>query len=685
MKLSKKILWSILGISLLGVVLTSGVNLLGLKKAENSLVKTQKDQINSLYHKNVKIMTEANRQNVLTFAENYKDTIETECGSIIDNLKYLSHSLEGMYAGTGGSSQYDDSMWYLQPGVSFGEVEEEFQKVKSIRDRINDIAREHETFAFYYVTESGVLLSNVQADYSAGSGIDRRTRDWYVGAKKAGDVFWTDVYQDALSQKMAITCSVPVYDEGGVFRGVVAADIPLEEMCGSILSTKAENIAYTFVMNQNGEFVIGSREDETIRDVVGESDSKSLTEKMTASGMDGGAGACLTDDMVAGYAPVKNAGWYVGIVMDYDKIIAPAKDTGDAILKSSDVLVGSIQKRILQALVMSLVIVGIIVLLVWLVSAKLSRSIADPIVRLTGQVERIGTGALDQKIDSIQSEDEIGVLSRTFNKMTEELKEYIENLASVTADKERIATELNVATQIQASMLPCIFPAFPERTEFDIFATMEPAKEVGGDFYDFFLVDETHLGVVIADVSGKGVPAALFMVIAKTLIKNHAQAGESPAEVFTNVNRQLCETNEAGLFVTAWMGIYDMESGDLTYVNAGHNPPLLKQGDGEFVWLKSRAGFVLAGMEGIKYRQAVLNLAPGDMLYLYTDGVTEATDTENELYGEERLLRKLNQMAKRPLQEILPGIKESIDVFVKGAPQFDDITMLVLRIQKREV
>lgn len=281
-----------------------------------------------------------------------------------------------------------------------------------------------------------------------------------------------------------------------------------------------------------------------------------------------------------------------------------------------------------------------------------------------------------------QRNSEVGNLARSFVKLMENLDRYLDHLKKVTAEKERIGAELAVATQIQASMLPSIFPAFPQRSEFDIYATMTPAKEVGGDFYDFFLVDENHLAVVIADVSGKGVPAALFMVIAKTLIQNHAQTGEHPAEVFTKVNRQLCENNEAGLFVTAWMGILNLTTGEFIYVNAGHNPPLLLQEKGDFHYLKSRPGFVLAGMEETRYREGSLTLKAGDLLYLYTDGVTEATDTRDQLYGEERLLKKLNESKDLPLSEILHGVKEDVDLFAKEAEQFDDITMLALRVNE---
>lgn len=284
----------------------------------------------------------------------------------------------------------------------------------------------------------------------------------------------------------------------------------------------------------------------------------------------------------------------------------------------------------------------------------------------------------------IHTGDEVENLSHALKRMERDINGYIENLTHVTAEKERIGAELSVATHIQASMLPCIFPAFPNRREFDIYATMTPAKEVGGDFYDFFLVDDDHLAVVIADVSGKGVPAALFMVIAKTLIKDHTQSGKPPEEVFTEVNRQLCEANDEYLFVTAWMGVLEISTGKLVYVNAGHNPPVIGRKNGETEFLRSRPGFVLAGLDFTKYRAGSLELMPGDLLYLYTDGVTEAMNTAQELYGEERLKRTLDANVSAAPEEIFKAVKKDLDDFVADAPQFDDITMLAMRYLGRE-
>lgn len=249
--------------------------------------------------------------------------------------------------------------------------------------------------------------------------------------------------------------------------------------------------------------------------------------------------------------------------------------------------------------------------------------------------------------------------------------------ANIVGENARIESELTLATDIQANMLPRIFPPFPDHTEFDIYATMNPAREVGGDFYDFFMIDDSHIAFVIADVSGKGVPAALFMVTAKTLIKDHAQLGLPPAEVFTRVNSILCEGNDAGLFVTAWMGVLDIQSGNLTYVNAGHNPPLLCS-EGKYSFLRSKPGFVLAGMDSIHYRQAALQMMPNDKIYLYTDGVTEATNTSYELYGDERLLSFLNAHSDSSGKTLLTAIRNDINSFAGDAEQFDDITMLHL-------
>ncbi len=313
-----------------------------------------------------------------------------------------------------------------------------------------------------------------------------------------------------------------------------------------------------------------------------------------------------------------------------------------------------------------------------------TKNIVEPISRISRSAEQLveeerSRSASETSIFSqltIKSNDEVGILYESLSKMEQDVNNYIRELLQVTAEKERIGAELNVATQIQADMLPNIFPPFPERREFQIFATMNPAKEVGGDFYDFFLVDKNHLCMVMADVSGKGVPAALFMVIAKTLLKNRAMMGDSPSEILYNVNNQLCDGNKADLFVTVWLAIIDTRTGRGVAANAGHEHPVLCRKGGKYELVEYRHSPAVAAIEEMKFREHCFEMEPGDRLFVYTDGVPEATDANNGMFGAERMLRALNEDPESPPEELLPRVKREIDEFVGGAPQFDDITML---------
>lgn len=299
----------------------------------------------------------------------------------------------------------------------------------------------------------------------------------------------------------------------------------------------------------------------------------------------------------------------------------------------------------------------------------IKKLIVENIHKINAKLGEITGGNLEVTVD-VRTNEEFASLSDDINSTVGALKQYISEAAA------RIDQELEYAKAIQLSALPRVFPPYPGRTDFDIYATMRAAKEVGGDFYDFYFVEENKLVLLIADVSGKGIPAAMFMMTAKTLIKSLAESGLAVDELLTRANEQLCENNDTGMFVTVWLGIVDTDTGIVTFANAGHNPPAVRQDNGEFVFLKTRPGFVLAGMEGIKYRKNEFLLAPGDRLYLYTDGVTEATNQNNAFYGEQRLLKVLNKNAENDIQTLCKEVQEDVDRFVGKAPQFDDITML---------
>lgn len=335
------------------------------------------------------------------------------------------------------------------------------------------------------------------------------------------------------------------------------------------------------------------------------------------------------------------------------------------------------QTYVLHVVAVSAVMISLFLLVG---SLLLSRGVIQPLILITNEAERFAASGVQRAdtMEKVQSRNEIGVLASSVGQMELDIEKYVRDLTAVTAERERIGAELSVAFRIQSDILPAVFPAFPDRKDFDIYASMAPAREVGGDFYDFFLIDESRLGLVIADVSGKGVPAALFMMIARTLIRNHVQSGEEPADALTAVNEQLCENNKENMFVTAWLGVLDLSSGQLKFANAGHNPPLFKHGDGEYEYMRVRAGLVLAGMEGIRYRQSSVQLSRGDRIFLYTDGVTEAESQNHIFYGEERLCDVLRGLTESAPEETVAAVDADVRRFAEGAEQVDDITMMCL-------
>ena len=342
-------------------------------------------------------------------------------------------------------------------------------------------------------------------------------------------------------------------------------------------------------------------------------------------------------------------------------------------------ILSNMRNSFMSKVVFALLILVLIVIVVQ--SLFLHHTLLKPLKMISEEAARFSTDSTvaEKKLtDSIRNKDEIGALAGSIDHMEEQIYAYIENITSITAEKQRILTELNLATRIQAAMLPNVFPAFPERADFDIYASMDPAKEVGGDFYDFFLVDDDHLCIVMADVSGKGVPAALFMMASKIILANNAMLGKSPKEILTDTNNTICSNNREEMFVSVWLGILELSTGKLTASNAGHEYPVLRKPDGEFELFKDKHGFVIGGMDGMVYSEYEIDLKPGSKLFLYTDGVPEATNAEEELFGNERMVAALNKDASASSEEILGNVRSAVDEFVKNAEQFDDLTMLCI-------
>ena len=326
-----------------------------------------------------------------------------------------------------------------------------------------------------------------------------------------------------------------------------------------------------------------------------------------------------------------------------------------------------------------LVMLLLTALVVLFQSLYLDRVLIRPVKIITDEATRFAeeNHPSDQKLTKqIHNTDEIGLLAASIDRMEEQVDLYIHNLTKINSERERITAELTLAKRLQEAMLIRDFPPFPERNEFELFAMMDPAREVGGDFYDFFLIDDDHLCLVIADVSGKGIPAALFMMISKTILQSCAMLGRSAGEILTKTNEGISSNNKLNMFVTAWVGILELSSGKLSAASAGHEYPALKRSDGVFALYKDRHGLPIGAMEGVRYKEYELQLEPGDRLFLYTDGVPEATDPEGRMFGTMGMLEALNRNPDAAPEEQLNGVKQAIESFVNGAEQFDDITML---------
>ncbi|MDR1663860.1 MAG: SpoIIE family protein phosphatase [Clostridiales bacterium] len=590
----------------------------------------------------------------------------------------------------------------LDESIAAGDVMDELGLLGNLRYVFDPFIRENKQLiaTLYAGTESGVLVSYDDTAHLADSPgsyeeyYDFKTAEWYTLAKESGAPVFTDVYTDVYGRGLTVSCAAPFYNSGA-FAGVVCMDILIKDLNSNIIDNfyLADN-SRVFLVNTRGGIITSSHTDASGSLHVfndGTESAKTAVETILSSEYanyifkNGYLYQEYRDydykpsegDMYYFYSPMRSTSWRLVYQVPAEEITSYAAYMREEIAAEAEETARAMNSTILFSILFFFVVFTLLILFVILFANSFARRLTHPLITLRRDVEVISGGNLDHRA-SVAANDETGDLAAAFNRMAASLKTYIANLTEVTAEKERIGAELNVATRIQAGMLPCIFPPFPDRGEFDIFATMRPAKEVGGDFYDFFLVDDNTLAVVMADVSGKGVPAALFMVIAKTLIKNNAQYGKRPAEVFTAVNNMLCENNDEGMFVTAFMGYLDIRSGLLTYVNAGHNPPLVRSAGGSFEYLRSKPSFFLAGMENSKYREYEITLARGDEIFLYTDGVTEAMDKDFQQFTEQRLYDALNGHGAGQIREMLAGVQGEIDAFAGTAEQSDDITMLAL-------
>ena len=513
---------------------------------------------------------------------------------------------------------------------------------------------------------------------------DCRTRPWYKQAVEKESLIFTDVEVDAFTGDIGIVCAMPVYANGELVA-VVGSDLFLNSMNEAIQSSES-NGGFECVINSAGHVILSPKESGIFRAVESanatdlRTNSNSELASMVVDAMKGNTGVRLVHMDGGTYymagSPIGTLGWTLLYVFDQAMADKPAEmltSSYQAIQEEAGSTYLSKMGRI--RMTMRLIYFAIVILAI-ASAIILGKKIVRPLNLITKRIANLSETNLEFTMeDEYRTDDEIEVLAESFAKLSHRTVEYVVEVRRVTAEKERIGTELHMANQIQESMLPSIFPAFPERSEFDIYALMDPAREVGGDFYDFFLIDKDHLCMVIADVSGKGIPAALFMMISKIIIQSCAMLGRDAGEILTKTNEALCSNNRMEMFVTVWIGILEISTGKLTAANAGHEYPAIKTGN-KFELLKDKHGLVIGAMPGIVYKEYELDLKPGDKLFLYTDGVAEATRGGEELFGTKRMLDALNKDPDADPAILLRNVRRAVDEFVGSDEQFDDLTML---------
>ena len=506
--------------------------------------------------------------------------------------------------------------------------------------------------------------------YIGGEGYHYFYWTWYQLPKELNRPVWNEPYYDEGAGNIIMsTFSVPLYKTVSgekEFLGVLTADISLEWLQEIVSSIKIFKSGYGFLISRNGTVVTHPFKDlimhETIFSVA-EAREDAYLREIGREMIKGKTGFVPFTSIVTehkcwmAFCPVPSTGWSLAVIYPQDELMADVFS--------------------LNRTVFILFLVGFFLLLGVIVFN--ARSITKPLRQLSRATRVISTGNLDAEFPQIRSRDEVGDLSESFIYMKDSLKRYIQDLTETTAAKERIESELKIAREIQMSIIPKIFPPFPHRPEFDIFAFIEPAKEVGGDLYDFFFIDDDHICFMIGDVSGKGIPASLFMAVTKTLFKANTDQGIRPDKILTRLNNELARDNESCMFVTIFCGILNTKTGEVLYSSAGHNPPLVLCRDKGAEYLGTSGGIAVGAREGLSFKTEKLVLHPGECLFMYTDGVTEAANLRDELFSEKRLRDDLSPFRDRPIKDIVSSLMEKIEDFSQGAPQADDITMMILK------
>ncbi|MDD1685860.1 SpoIIE family protein phosphatase [Methanoregula sp.] len=579
------------------------------------------------------------------------------------------------------------TLYYLAPGITISPDSEEFRRPAGMDDLLKGtFDADGNLSSLYIATDSGILRTYPWQPLTNTS-FDPRERAWFTGAKKTDGVYWSDPYVDVTDNGLVVTSSKAVTTPSGTW--VIATDVTVDEINSAFLNRSLSGKGYAVLLDSKGNIIsrpgLSAGNISWDQPFPNENVFESTDPALQALGYNMTAGKTGVERITFGnresfvaYAPVKSLNWSFAVSMPVDEITAPVEKTQKKILVSTRDAETSINQRTDRILIIFSALFCILILTVIALATYLSRIITRPVDTLKSATLALGEGDLSHRV-SLHTGDEFEDLGNSFNHMAADLQKNIDDLKRTTAEKERYTKEMEIAKEIQVTFLPESMPVIPG---FEISAITLPAMEIGGDLYDFIPVTGGKWGFVIADVSGKGVSAALYMALCRTLL--HASGGgqESPQAAIRQANRQIYEDGRSSMFITTFYAVLDPEKMLLTYVNAGHNPPLLIRGNPpETTLLEGKKGIALGVVEDVNIPVTTITVEQGDLIIMYTDGVTEAFNEHDEYFGEERLIASMYRNQSRPIQEIRDLLLEDIRQFCGTAPQSDDITFIVIRVR----
>lgn len=694
-----KLLMAFLGLSLVALIVLGFVALNGIATLNNySLQNSQTLGENAVADSTVALAKQA-EEYLLRLALDQADISNNIFEQVEAEMKITAQLAQTILASSTLDSKtlysqqqrppniYEATVYVLAPNVELDNVSNELNYTSHMEDAFKSIHKNNPLLTQLYIgTESGILQL-----YPWSTGIntsyDPRLRDWYINAKQTGEIYWSEPYIDAGGHGLMVTCSIPVSSPQKGFFWVIGADVTIQTINQKIINTQIGELGYAFLLDNKGNVIARpelSSEDkkwdesfETGNMLLSDNPALAAIAKNMTEGKKGITMCSLSDgDKYIAYAPLNNTKWSMAIVLPVEEIIAPALNTQSKINEYTDETSTIINLEAEKVRNTYLILFIIIIFMVAATSLLLARTIVNPITTLIKGAKALGSGDLDSRVH-INSGDELETLAGSFNKMADDLQEYMVELQRTTAEKTRLIKELEIAKGIQRSFLP---EKEPDISGIDIAASNVAATEVGGDFYDFIPIAKDQWGLTIADVAGKGVPAALFMALSRTLVRASTTGNPNVSESIEKANELICADAKTGMFVTLFYAILDAKKKRLRYVNAGHNPPLLlKQQKGNTVLLKAK-GIALGVIENIELEEEEIQLEKGDLITLFTDGVTEAINQKEEQFGQQRLLTLIEENRGLSACEIISKIEAEVTAFSGGQPQFDDITLMIIKI-----